>query len=112
MIGMEKRLDAIDNDLERAVFMTRYNSFRQRMIRSAGALLIIAKHGLRGLLYVWPLTLLLFVKLPGMWDSLRLLLLFLAVVAWFRFIYGSVRDDYQRFLLGVLLEPAALKRVL
>jgi hypothetical protein len=35
----------------------------------------------------------------------------LAVAAWFRFIYGSVRDDYQRFLAGVLLEPAALKRV-
>lgn len=92
--------------------MARYNSLRQRLIRSAGALLIVAKHGLRGLLYVWPLTLLLFIRLPGLWDSLRLLLVVLAVFAWFRFIYGSVRDDYRRFLAGVLLEPTALKRVL
>ena len=109
---MEKRINAIDNELERAVFMARYNSHRQRLIRSAGALLIIAKHGLRGLLYVWPLTLLLFLELPGVWDGLRLVLMGLAVAAWFRFIYGSVRDDYRRFLAGVLLEPAALKRVL
>jgi hypothetical protein len=108
---MDKRLDTINNELERAVFMASYNSGRQRLIRFAGALLIIAKHGLRGLLYVWPLTLLLFVELPGAWDGLRILLVVLAVAAWFRFIYGSVRDDYQRFLAGVLLEPAALKRV-
>ena len=109
---MKKRLDAIDNDLEHAVFLARYNSGRQRLIRFAGVLLIIAKHGLRGLLYVWPLALLLFVELPGAWDGLRLLLLGLAVAAWFRFIRGSVRDDYRRFLSGTLLEPAALKRVL
>jgi hypothetical protein len=109
---MEKPLDAIDNELERAVFLAQYNSVRQRLIRSAGVFLIAAKHGLRGLLYVWPLTLLLFVKLPGLWDVLRLVLVFLAVAAWFRFVYGSVRDDYRRFLVGVLLEPAALKRVL
>jgi len=111
-LKMEKRLDTINNELERAVFMASYNSSRQRLMRSAGALLIIAKHGLRGLLYVWPLTLLLFVELPGAWDGLRILLMGLAVAAWFRFIYGSVRDDYQRFLAGVLLEPAALKRVI
>ncbi len=108
---MEKRLDTINNELERAVFMASYNSSRQRLIRMAGVLLIVAKHGLRGLLYVWPLTLLLFVELPGAWDSLRLVLAGLAIAAWFRFIYGSVRDDYQRFFSGVLLEPAALKRV-
>ncbi len=110
--GMKKRLDAIDDDLERAVFLAHYNSSRQRLLRFAGVLLIVAKHGLRGLLYVWPLALLLFVELPGAWDGLRLLLLGLAVAAWFHFIRGSVRDDYRRFLSGALLEPAALKRVL
>jgi hypothetical protein len=109
---MQKRLNAINNELERAVFLARYNSLRQRLIRSAGALLITAKHGLRGLLYVWPLTLLLFVELPGFWDSLRLILLALAVAAWSRFIYGSVRDDYRRFLSGALLQANELKRVL
>ena len=108
---MGKPLDAINNELERAVFMARYNSRHQRLIRTAGIFLITAKHGLRGLLYVWPLTLLLFVELPGYWDSLRLMLLLLAAAAWSRFIYHSVRDDYQRFLAGELLSAAALKRV-
>ncbi|GMQ88254.1 MAG: hypothetical protein BMS9Abin08_1487 [Gammaproteobacteria bacterium] len=43
---------------------------------------------------------------------LCLVLMGLAVAAWSRFIYGSVRDDYQRFLAGMLLEPAALKLIL
>jgi hypothetical protein len=107
-----RRLEEIDNDLERAVFLTHYNSARQRLLRAAAAALIAAKHGLRGLLYVWPLTLLLFIGFPGIWDLLRLFLLGAAVVAWFRFIYGSVRDDYARFVRGVLLRPAGLRRVL
>ena len=108
----QKCLDEIDNDLERAVFLAQYNSLRQRSLRVSATLLIAAKHGLRGLLYVWPLAILLFVDLPGAWDAVRLVLIGLAVAAWFRFIYGSVRDDYARFVYGTLLEGAALRRVL
>ena len=108
----QKRFDEIDNDLERAVFLARYNSGRQRGLRVSAVALIAAKHGLRGLLYVWPLVILLFVDFPGMWNILRLLLLGLGVAAWFRFIYRSVYDDYQRFVNGVLLKPRELKRVL
>ena len=79
----------------------------------AAALLITAKHGVRGLLYVWPLTILLFVDFQGAWNTLRIVLVLLAVAAWFRFIYGSVRDDYARFVDGILFEEGAtLKRVL
>ena len=88
-----------------------YNSGRQRLIRFAGVLLIVAKHGLRGLLYVWPLTLLVFVDFPGVWGTLRLVLLLLAGAAWSRFIYGSVRDDYQRFIGNRLLKPGSLRKV-
>ena len=108
----QKCLDDIDNDLERAVFLAQYQSTRQRLLRLSAMILIAAKHGLRGLLYVWPLTLLLFVELPGAWNGLRLLLVGLAIAAWFRFIYGSVRDDYARFVHGTLLERAGLRRVL
>ena len=107
-----KRLDDIDNELERAVFLARYQSWHQRRLRWYATALIAAKHGLRGLLYVWPLVILLFVDLPGAWDLLRLLLIGLAVAAWFRFIYGSVRDDYARFVDGRLLERTVLTRVL
>lgn len=110
---MPKHLAEIDNDLERAVFLARYNSLRQRWLRLLGILLIAGKHGVRGLLYVWPLTLLLFVDFPGAWNLLRIALTVLAVAAWFRFIYGAVRDDYGRFIRGALIEQsAALRRVL
>ena len=107
-----RRLHNIHNDLERAVFLANYNTPQQRLLRGAAVLLITGKHGLRGILYVWPLTLLLFVELPEAWQWLQLVLLLLAVGAWFRFIYASVRDDYLRFVHGCLLETARLKRVL
>lgn len=109
-----RRLADIDNELERAVFAARYNSPRQRVLRLAATLMIAAKHGLRGLLYVWPLAILVFVEFPGAWNLLRLLLIVLAGAAWFRFIYGSVRDDYVRFIDGELFEQgtAVLRRVL
>lgn len=94
------------------MFLAQYASLRQRGLRLAATLLIVAKHGLRGLLYVWPLTILLLVNFPGAWNVLRLLLIGLAIAAWFRFIYGSVRDDYARFIDGTLLENDALRRVL
>jgi hypothetical protein len=109
-----RRLADIDNELERAVFIARYNSPRQRSLRLAATLMIAAKHGLRGLLYVWPLVILVFVDFPGAWNLLRLLLIALAVAAWFRFIYGSVRDDYARFVEGELFDQgsANLRRIL
>ncbi len=81
-------------------------------MRVGAIALIAAKHGIRGLLYVWPLVLLLFVDSPGVWVLLRLILIVAAVGAWLRFIYGSVRDDYARHVRDRLLEPGALWRVL
>ena len=101
----------MSNELQQAVFLARYNSGRQRLMRFAGVLLIVAKHSLRGLLYVWPLTLLVFVDFPGVWDSIRLVLLVLAGAAWSRFIYRSVVDDYRRFLDRQLLGPGSLRKV-
>ena len=104
-----RQLTDIDNDLERAVFLAHYRSARQRLLRIAAVLIIVARHGLRGLLYVWPLTLLVFVDFPGVWDAIRLVLLVLATAAWSRFVYGSVRDDYKRFIGDRLLVPASLR---
>jgi len=108
----QKRLGEIENDLERAVFRARYDSRCQRSLRLAAILLIAAKHSLRGLLYVWPLVIFLFVDFPGIWNGLRLLLFGLGVLAWFRFIHRSVGDDYARFVAGVLLAPGELRRIL
>jgi len=107
-VGLKiRRLAEIDNELERAVFMARYGSLQQRVLRLAAVLVIAAKHGLRGLLYVWPLAILVFVEFPGVWNLLRPLLLALAAAAWFRFIYASVRDDYARFVAGEIFDQGA-----
>ena len=105
-------LNDIDNELQRAVFLVQYNSPRQRLLRLAAGLLIFAKHGLRGLLYVWPLALILFVDLPGYWDLLRLALALLALAAFHRYILGSIRDDYQRFVAGKLHDHSIFRKVL
>ena len=103
-----QRRDEIGNELLRAVFLVNYRSGRQRALRVGAIALIAAKHGIRGLLYVWPLVMLLFVDFSGVWILLRLILIVAAVGAWFRFIYGSVRDDYARHVRYRLLEPGAL----
>jgi len=103
--------DKFEHELEHAVFLSLYNSSKQRLLRLSGITLITAKHGVRGLLYVWPLTLLAFVALPGYWDALRLVLLLLAGAAWSRFIFASVRDDYRRFLKNRILELSKLPHV-
>jgi hypothetical protein len=109
---MQRRLEDIHNELERAVLAAVYRSRRQRVLRTSAILLIAAKHGLRGLLYVWPLALLVFIPLPGNWNWVRLLLLVLAIAAWFRYIYGSVRDDYQRFVANRIIRPGGLRGML
>ncbi|HEB99115.1 MAG TPA: hypothetical protein ENJ05_06395 [Thiotrichales bacterium] len=105
-------LDDIENELQRAVFLVEYRRPRQRLLRLAAGALIFAKHGLRGLLYVWPLALLLFVPLPGHWNWLRVLLGLLALIAFHRYILGSIRDDYARFVSGRLLTPSVFRQVL
>ena len=102
----------IEHELERAIFLSLYQSLGQRLLRVLGITLMIAKHGLRGLLYVWPITLLIFIDFPGYWQWLKVILLILAIAAWSRFIFASVRDDYKRFLKDQILEITKLHKVL
>lgn len=104
--------DDIQHELERAIFLSLYQSSKQRFFRLLGIILMTVKHGVRGLLYVWPLTLLLFIELPGYWQWAKLILLLLAAAAWTRFIFSSVKDDYQRFLQNRILEMNKIYRVL
>lgn len=102
----------IQHELERAIFLSLYNSGKQRFLRLLSIALIAGKHGLRGLLYVWPLTLLIFVELPGHWIWLKLVLVTLALAGWLRFVYRSVNEDYGRFVRDRLMDPSKLFRVL
>ncbi len=107
-----RSLDDIDNPLEAAVFQVQYRRPGQRLLRLTAGGLILARHGLRGLLYVWPLVLILFLDLPGWWDGLRVLLGVLALLAFRRYILGSIRDDYNRFVRGRLHDRSLFRKVL
>lgn len=109
---MKKPGADIEHELERAIFRSLYHSPKQKLLRLSSIALIAGKHGLRGLLYVWPLTLLIFVELPGYWVWLKVLLISLAGAGWLRFVYRSVMEDYARFVQGRLLELAKLIKVL
>ncbi len=57
-------------------------------------------------------TLILLVDLPGDWDLVRVLLALLALAAFHRYILGSIRDDYQRFVRGRLHDRSLFRKVL
>lgn len=109
---MNKPVAEIEHELERAIFLSLYNTSKQRFLRLLSIVLIAVKHGLRGLLYVWPLTLLIFIELPGYWVWFKLILISLAVVAWLRFVYRSVKEDFGRFVQGKLLQTSTIFKVL
>ena len=102
----------LEHDLEAAVFRSLYYSKMQRLLRLTGISLITCKHGFRGLLFVWPLTILFFVDFPGAWEWIKLVFIALALGAWIRFIFGSVREDFDRFIKNKLLKFSELRRVI
>jgi hypothetical protein len=113
-IASSKHLSEIRGDFERGVFMALYTSRRQRLRRSIAFLLLGLKHGLRGVLFSWPLYLL---PLAGWLLQLRhlplLVLLLLPGVLISALILGrGVREDYARLVDGYILETGYAARLL
>lgn len=106
--GRSRKLEDIDNPLERAVFEASYRSRRQRARRLLAALTLGAWHTVRGLLFLWPIWLaglLLLVRDPGGPQALVLLSIFLPGFAIsLAILFRGVRDDYRRKVAGRLLE--------
>ena len=109
-----KRLTDIDNDFERGVFLVLYNSRCQRLHRALAYIILGLKHGLRGVLFSWPLylmplaawllkahylPLILLLLLPGVWLSVVILT-------------RGVREDYQRLVDGQILRRGYPGRLL
>jgi len=112
--SQSKRLPDIHDDFERGVFLALYNSRRQRIHRAIAGSILGLKHGLRGVLFSWPLyliplaawlfqarylPLILLLLLPGIWLSATILTL-------------GVREDYQRLVDGQILRPGYPGRLL
>ncbi len=106
-ISRSKRLADIRNDFERGVFLSVYNSRTQRTRRVIARIILAIKHGLRGTLFSWPLYLLPLAawSLKATYLPLILLLLLPGVyISWVILVRG-VREDYNNYVEGFLLQP-------
>ncbi len=106
-----KKLSDIDNDFERGVFLASYNSVKQRRIRFfAGAVLGI-KHGVRGILFSWPLYLLPLatLALPGKLKLLFIVLLIPGIYVSSIILNKGVKEDYQNLVNGRLIKLKHLR---
>ena len=109
-----KHLSDIRGDFERGVFMALYASRQQRRRRLFAYLLLGLKHGLRGILFSWPLYLLPLAAwlLQLRYLPLVVLLLLPGVVLSAVILSRGVHADYARLVDGHLLERGYARRML
>ena len=98
--SISKPLDDIENEFERAIFLSNYNSRKQQRRRVYASIILGLKHGLRGILFSWPLYLLPFatLALPGQYKLLFILFLLpgLLVSGWI--LSKGVQEDYLEYV--------------
>ena len=109
-----KCLSDIRNDFERGVFLSLYNSRPQRLRRVIARIILAVKHGLRGTLFSWPLYLLPLAawSLKATYLPLILLLLIPGVYISAVILVRGVREDYEHYVEGYLLQPGFPGRLL
>ena len=109
-----KRLTDIRNDLEHGVFLSVYNSRPQRIRRVIARIILAIKHGLRGTLFSWPLYLLPLAAwtLKAAYLPVILLLLLPGVYISGVILVRGVREDYNNYVEGFLLQPGFPGRLL
>jgi hypothetical protein len=109
-----KRLSDIRDEFERGVFLSIYNSPRQRIHRAAARTILGIKHGLRGILFSWPLYLLPLAVwlLQARHLPLILLLLLPGLLISGVILRRGVRADYARLVEGFILRSGYPLRLL
>jgi hypothetical protein len=109
-----KRLTDIRGEFERGIFLSIYNSPRQRLSRAIARLILGLKHGLRGVLFSWPLYLLPLAAwlLQARHLPLILLLLLPGLVISGAILRRGVREDYARLVEGYILRKGYPRRLL
>jgi len=109
-----RRLADIRDEFERGVFIALYHSRRQRLRRVIARLILGIKHGLRGILFSWPLYLLPLAAwvLQARYLPLILLLLLPGVYISGLILRRGVREDYARLVDGCLLRGGYTGRLL
>ena len=109
-----KRLGDIRDDFERGVFLSVYQSSRQRRHRRIARCILGLKHGLRGVLFSWPLYLLPLAAwvLNARYLPLILLLLLPGLYLSGVILLRGVRSDYAQLVDGLILHPGYPGRLL
>ncbi|MCK4704365.1 MAG: hypothetical protein KAT90_02700 [Gammaproteobacteria bacterium] len=109
-----KHRSEIKNDFERGVFLVLYNSPMQRFSRTLALLMLTVKHVLRGLIFSWPLYLLLIAIyfLPGSSIWMVLLLLLPAMYVSWKILSRGIKEDYKQLIDGYLLRSGFLGRII
>jgi hypothetical protein len=108
------RLAERRNEFEHAVFLALYNSSHQRLHRAIACLILGLKHGVRGLLFSWPLYLLPLAAtlLQATYLPLIIMLLLPGLAVSGVILLRGVREDYMRFVAGCILKPGYPARLL
>ncbi len=108
-----KKLVDIENEFERGVFLTSYNSIKQRRIRFFAAAILGVKHSVRGILFSWPLYLLPLASLalPGKLKLLFIVFLIPAIYVSGIILKRGIKEDYQNLVNGRLIKLKHLRRL-
>lgn len=114
VLSSTKHLADIDNAFERGVFTALYNSRKQRYYRLLAVVTLSLKHALRGILFSWPLYLLVMAALvvPGRPVIVFILLLLPGVYVSWTILYRGVSEDYAQLVDGYLLSDGFVGRLL
>lgn len=111
---MTRRLSDINTEFERAVFIAIYRSRVQRQRRLLAKLVLIIKHGFRGLFFLWPVYVLIvaLMFLPWMQERmLYLLVLAPGMLVWFYIYARGARVDYYQSVHERILDRDFIKKL-
>ncbi|VAX06814.1 hypothetical protein MNBD_GAMMA25-1452 [hydrothermal vent metagenome] len=110
-----KRLTEINDELERAVFLSVYYSRQQQQWRLLARWLLMVKHILRGLFYIWPVYLILIALLFLPVSSNRLIFLSLllpGLLVWLFIYLKGARADYNQLVHEQILEKGFIRKLI
>ncbi len=110
---MKKRLNDIDNELERGVFLALYNSPEQRTRRRRARIALGIKHTGRGLLFSWPLYMLALGASMMPWGGFWLFIILCVPALWVSgsILWKGIHEDYEHLVKGFILPDHYLREI-
>ena len=102
------------NDIESAVFNAVYQSTEQRWLRLMAMALLVLKHGLRGILFSWPLYFVALVPflIPADTGWWVVLFIFPAILVSGNILIIGLREERSEYVANKLLSLEKLQEML